>query len=143
MTTADGELLGHLMYHSYLGTIDYDGETLDQAIQEMSETLTGKYGKVNFPASLAVIDGGTAVAAVIFVDHAKLGMPLLAFTMTHPKFQGRGLAQGLITSCLRNLQEQAFAECCLVVTKGNRPAEDIYKKLGFSLTRGTGPGVSP
>ncbi len=135
MTQADGPLLGQLMYSSYQGTIDYEGETLEQSIQEMTDTLKGKYGEVNFPASLVVTDGDIAVAAVIFVYFVKQDMPLLTFTMTHPKYQGRGLAQGLIKSCLRSLYDQSFKQCCLVVTEGNRPAQDIYHKLGFTLTK--------
>ncbi len=135
VTEADNLLLGQLMYSSYQGTIDYDGETLEQSIQEMTETLSGKYGKVISPASLVIVDGDVAVAAVIFVFYAKEAMPLLTFTMTHPQHQGRGLAQRLINSSLRVLHEQSFDQCCLVVTEGNRPAQDIYKKLGFTTTK--------
>jgi len=132
VSLAEAETLGHLMYRAYRGTIDYEGETLEQSIQEMQEVLAGKYGKVNLPASLVVMDNARAVSAVIFVDFPKEKMPLLAFTMTDPEFQGKGYSQSLIKLSLNKLLEQDFEECCLVVTDGNEPAQSIYKKLGFT-----------
>jgi GNAT superfamily N-acetyltransferase len=129
----DGILLGQLMYDSYKGTIDYEGETLEQSIEEMKGTLGGKYGEVNFPASFIVLEGKLAISAVIFVDFKKENMPLLAFTMTHPEFQGRKMSQALIKMGMNVLQEQGNKECCLVVTEGNQPAQSIYDKLGFKV----------
>ena len=135
ITEMDAVALGHLMYASYKGTIDYEGETLEQSIQEMSETLSGKYGELNCSASLMILEGDKAIAVVIFVFYNKEEMPLLAFTMTHPDHQGKGLSQSLIKTCLSILHDQGSEQCCLVVTEGNQPAQGIYQKMGFSLSK--------
>ncbi|MGE3609322.1 MAG: GNAT family N-acetyltransferase [Bacteriovoracaceae bacterium] len=132
ITTADGRNLGHLMYEAYQGTVDYEGETLDESIQEIEGTLVGKYGDLIEQASLMAVDSGKIVSAVIFVSYKKEGMPLLAFTMTHPDYRGRGLSQKLIKLAANNLANIGHAKCCLVVTDGNQPAQSIYEKLGFT-----------
>ena len=129
--TEDAQALGLLMFESYQGTIDYDGETLEQSIQEMQETLNGKYGKLLNENSYVIYENGLAVSAVIFVFFSKENMPLLAFNMTHPTFKGRGLSQKLIAKGLNSLIDSGYQNACLVVTEGNQPAQMIYEKLGF------------
>ncbi len=129
----DGILLGQLMYAAYQGAIDYDGETLEQSIGEMEETLRGKYGVVNFPASSVVLEGTVTVSAVIFVYFEKESLPLLAYSMTASEYRGRKLSQTLIRKGMNVLYRQDYQECCLVVTEGNQPAQSIYEKLGFSV----------
>lgn len=131
ISQSDFVVLGSLMYESYKGSIDYEGETLEESIQETKETLAGKYGELNAPSSFVAIEDGKAVAAVIFVSYQKENMPLLAFTMTHPKYQNRGLSQGLIKMSINSLVEQGYEQCCLVVT--DQPAQSIYEKLGFRV----------
>jgi hypothetical protein len=41
------EILGTLMVEAYQGSIDYQGETVDQSIEEVRKTLLGKYGKLH------------------------------------------------------------------------------------------------
>lgn len=125
------ELLGTLMVEAYRGSIDYEGETVDQSIQEISETLDGKYGKLIPEASFVVVRENQAISAILFVDFEKEKMPLLAFTMTHPDFKGKGLSKKLIGLALGQLERMNYKECCLVVTEGNQPAQGIYEKLGF------------
>ncbi len=134
ITSADKEKLGELMYEAYQGTIDYGGETLDEAIQEISGTLDGKYGELISIPSLKIEQNGIAIAATIFVFFEKEQMPLLSFTMTHPQYKGKGLAQKLLKQGLRDLKNLGYKNCCLVVTEGNQPAQMIYEKLGFTYS---------
>jgi ribosomal protein S18 acetylase RimI-like enzyme len=126
------EILGTLMVEAYRGSIDYDGETVDQSIEEVRETLLGKYGRFIPEASFVVMSEKRAISAIVFVDFKKENMPLLAFTMTHPDFKGKGLSKKLIGLSLNQLEKMNFQECCLVVTEGNQPAQGIYEKLGFT-----------
>lgn len=128
----DAESVGTLMYEAYRGTVDYDGETLAQSVDEITSTLNGKYGRVISEASYAVFEGSEAASAVIFVFFEKSNMPLLAFTMTNPKFQGRGYTTALVKRGMNALVDLGYTECCLYVTDGNQPAQSIYEKLGFS-----------
>lgn len=132
ITLAEGTDLGRLMYDSYQGTIDYEGETLEESIQEINGTLSGKYGDLIESASLYVSEAGKIISSVIFVFYKKEDMPLLTFTMTHPDHRGKGLSQKLIKLAVNNLGNLGYKRCCLVVTDGNQPAQSIYEKLGFA-----------
>lgn len=125
------EILGALLVEAYRGTIDYQGETVEESIQEVVQTFNGKYGKFIPEASFVVISERRAISAIVFVHFEKEKMPLLAFTMTHPDFKGKGLSKKLIGLSLGQLEKMNFPECCLVVTEGNQPAQGIYERLGF------------
>lgn len=133
VSESDGEILGHVMLEAYRGTIDSEGETLEDAISEAKGTLNGKYGKFLWNASLIAEVDSVPAAAILFTWSEKDNMPLLAFSMTHAHFKGKGLASELIKAGLAKLFEEGHSECCLVVTEGNEPALSIYKKLGFQV----------
>lgn len=133
ISESDAEVLGEIMLEAYRGTIDSEGETLEDAIGEVKGTLSGKYGKFLWDVSLIAEIESTPAAAILFTWSEKDNMPLLAFSMTHAKFKGRGLASTLIRAGLSKLAEKDYKECCLVVTNGNEPAFSIYKKIGFQI----------
>jgi GNAT superfamily N-acetyltransferase len=129
----DAEMLGEIMLEAYRGTIDSEGETLEDAIGEIKGTFSGKYGEFLWDASLIAEVDSIPAAAILFTWFEKENMPLLAFSMTHAKYKGRGLASALIKAGLSRLSEKDHKECCLVVTNGNEPAMSIYKKIGFQV----------
>jgi GNAT superfamily N-acetyltransferase len=131
VTMADAPALGEVMYESYKGTIDYSGETLEEARSEIVGTLQGKYGKVIENACLLAEENSVVTSAVIFNWFEKEKMPLLTFTMTRASHKGRGLARKLLNSGLSALAKDGYSECCLVVTEGNEPAISIYRAMGF------------
>ena len=133
ISETDAEVLGEIMLEAYKGTIDSEGETLEDAIGEVKGTLSGKYGKFLWDASMIAEVDSIPAAAILFTWSEKDNMPLLAFSMTHSKFKGRGLASALIRAGLKRLGEKDYKECCLVVTNGNEPAMSIYKKIGFQI----------
>lgn len=130
--------LAELMDTSYTGTIDHEGETLDQCFQEMKGTIEGKYGPFISEASFVSFDGLTAASASLITLWK--GSPLLAFSMTAPNYQGRGLARFLIQKSLHALKTVGYRELYLVVTEGNTPAEKLYRKVGFEFLGPAIPG---
>lgn len=135
ISTEDAFELGTVMYEAYLGTIDYSGETLEEARSEIADTLHGKYGKIIENACLVTEDQGEITSAVIFNWYEKENMPLLTFTMTRSSQKGKGLAKKLLKTGLAVLAKEGYKECCLVVTVGNEPAISIYKSLGFEVVK--------
>lgn len=133
ISKSDAEVLGEIMLEAYRGTIDSEGETLEDAIGEVKGTFEGKYGKFLWEVSLMAEVNSVPAAAILFTWSEKDNMPLLAFSMTHAKFKGRGLATELIKTSLGKLSDLNYKECCLVVTDGNEPAMSIYKKIGFEI----------
>ncbi|MGZ3733280.1 MAG: GNAT family N-acetyltransferase [Parachlamydiaceae bacterium] len=135
IAATDSFALGEVMYEAYKGTIDYEGETLEEARSEIIDTLRGKYGKVIENACLVTEENGFITSAVIFNWFEKENMPLLTFTMTRASHKGKGLAKKLLKSGLAALAKEGYKDCCLVVTDGNEPAVSIYKSLGFEVIK--------
>lgn len=124
--------LGEVMYEAYKGTIDYGGETKEEAEEEIKGTIEGKYGKLISPACLVVEKSKKIASAIIYSWFEDEKMPLLTFSMTRASEKGKGFAKKLIQESLMRLSEQGYSNCCLVVTEGNEPAISIYKSLGFA-----------
>jgi len=124
----DAEKLGGLMFDSYRGTIDDEGETPEQAIGAIKNTLSGKYGDWIGRASFLIEENGEIQSATIVSFFN--GSPLLTFALTHPRAQRKGLASFLIKRSIDALAQASYKNLYLVVTDGN-PAERIYSKIGF------------
>ncbi len=127
----DGKLLGSLLYCAYQGTVDDEGQTLEESWTEGIEILQGKYGLPIWPACFfAIGEEGNAVSCTIVTDEERHG-PLLAFAATDPSYQKRGLAGRLISMSLDALRAVDVEKVALVVTDENRSAISLYKRLGF------------
>jgi GNAT superfamily N-acetyltransferase len=125
----DGPALGRLAFAAYRGSVDDRGETETEHVEDLTATLSGRYGRLMVPASTVVEDGDARLAAAaLFTWWDEL--PLLAFCLTDPRRRGRGLATGLISHAARDLAAEGHREMHLVVTDGN-PARALYERLGF------------
>jgi GNAT superfamily N-acetyltransferase len=131
VTDEDADLLGRLMLAAYRGTVDYEGETLDETISEVGGTLSGKYGPLLAEASFLIEENGVALSASLVTWWEEMDSPLLAFSMTHPSAKRTGMATLLLKLTINALLEMRYEELSLVVTESNRPARSLYEKLGF------------
>lgn len=127
-TQADIEGLATLSYNAYHDTVDDEGESPADHLTEISETWQGKYGELLTEATLVALAGGAIVSAAIVTRWKE--QPLLAFALTDPEWQGRGLAGALILGSAKALAAQGETELMLAVTRTN-PAVDLYQRLGF------------
>lgn len=125
----DATSLGRLMFEAYSGTVDDEGECLEDAIDEANGTLGGKYGEMIWGSSFVIDDGQDLLSAcvVTLFEHE----PLLAFSVTHPCFQRQGMAEFLIKAASINLLSLGYTKLNLYVTLANTPALSLYKKLRF------------
>lgn len=139
--TADAPELGMLMDNAYRDTVDHEGETLDQCLQEMQETLSGKYGALITEASFVATHQEKLVSAVLVTEWK--GLPLVAYSMTHKSFQGRGLGKHLLRRAISGLSRTKWRELYLVVTDANTPAIRVYEKVGFQRIGPATPGTPP
>jgi len=131
VTPQDIELLGELMLSAYLGTIDYEGETLQETIAEVQKTLQGGYGPFLAFCSFIIEREKRAISASLITYFPKFSTPLLAFSMTHPDFKNQGMATFLIRKSINTLLSLGYDELSLVVSVENSPARYIYEKMGF------------
>lgn len=121
--------LGCLMYRAYLNTVDYDGETEEQAIEEVKKTVNGDYGEFLPACSTVTVSDGTPVSATLVTRFQ--ARPFIAFSFTDPLFQRRGFAKGCVAAAMTKLVEQGENELRLVVTRANSRAVELYQSLGF------------
>lgn len=130
--------LAQLLEVSYRGTIEHEGETPEQCFDEMKGTIEGKYGPIISEASFVSLQGSIAKSASLITLWKDF--PLLAFSMTDPAYQGRGLAGLLIRKSMFALKAAGYKVLYLVVTEGNTPAVKLYRRLGFEFLGPAIPG---
>jgi ribosomal protein S18 acetylase RimI-like enzyme len=123
-----GPQLGRLLYVAYKDTVDDEGETLEQSTIEACETLDGKYGPLLEQASFAVFADELMISACVVVER---NGPFIAFVLTDPNHQRKGLAKALILQCMKVLFDEKRQNVRLVVTAANKHAVKLYESLGF------------
>jgi GNAT superfamily N-acetyltransferase len=128
-TPDDLPALAALMLDAYQGTIDDDGETLDDALTEVASFFNGGSVPPLLDCSfIAFEDDRAASASLIRLYRAR---PLAAYVYTGRAWKNRGLAAALLQLSINALARTGFQTLTLWVTAGNTPAEHIYRKLGF------------
>jgi RimJ/RimL family protein N-acetyltransferase len=125
ITAADQDDLARLMLDAYIGTIDYEGETLDDA--------TGEVGSFYADSPLldcsfiATADGSTASA--VLVSGSEEG-PMVGYVMTAAAHKRRGLAHLVVSRALRELHNSGYTRVTLFITEGNTASEALFSGLG-------------
>jgi GNAT superfamily N-acetyltransferase len=133
LSQADGAALGGLMWRAFHGSVDDWYADPAAAHSDVAKTLTGRWGPVIWSASLAAeLDSAIISAVIVVLDQAHENVPLLAFAMTDPGWQRRGIGQHLIEESVCRLDALGLHELRLAVTRGN-PAFNLYRRLGFEV----------
>ncbi len=140
----DAAALGALLRAAYAGTIDDEGETEAEAVEEIVKTFGGTYGAYDEACSRLVERDGVPVSACLVTRWQ--ARPFVAFSVTHPAWQRRGLARAGLQAAMHALHARDDHELRLAVTLANAPARALYESLGFVLeprraTRDDVPGI--
>lgn len=136
-TRSDAEQFAHLMLESYRGTVDDEGESLDDARSAVGDLIAGRFGEVDWAASLVVEREGVLVSATIITRDRVAPPPLvageafLAFSLTAPGWQRRGIARACLERSIGVLRSRGEDRLHLVVTRTNTPAATFYRSMGF------------
>jgi ribosomal protein S18 acetylase RimI-like enzyme len=138
----DANALGRLMWHSYRGTVDDGGETLEHAEAEALKALAGGYGAVDHQATCVIERNATlqpelAAATIVVRDATRwfTGEAFVAFSMTAPAWKRRGLARAGLARAISVLAQRGESRLHLVVTRANGPAVALYESIGFVRTQ--------
>lgn len=154
VTPADAPALARLMLDAYRGTVDDGGEGPDQATAEVANLLSGGYGIFDLAASEVVCrdcsaqnlersgTGGTPVPPLDSTSRDEVivsatlvteydGGAMVAFSMTAPAWQRRGLARAGLLRTMARLRDAGRDRVDLAVTSTNTPAVTLYLSLGF------------
>ncbi len=128
-TPDDAEALAQLLYGAYKGSIDDEGETLEDTRGVVAQLFAGEFGPMLWSLSEVVEREGQLVAATLLT--VWFDGPFVAFTSTLPAWQRRGLARAGLQRTFNRLAAGDERWLRLVVTQGNTPAEALYESLGF------------
>lgn len=126
-STADVEALALLMVDAYTGTIDYDGETVDEARMEVAGYFDGE---PILEHSWLGVQGGAVVSACLVSKHED--HPLIGYVMTAAHVKNQGLAASLLGQSLDTLQAAGYTQVSAWITEDNVPSETIFLRAGFS-----------
>lgn len=123
---ADVEALAELVLAAYRGTIDDEGEDLEDArafvVQSFNESpLLG--------SSWLACAEGQPVAAVLLRRWRE--QPLVTFVVTLPAYKGQSLASLLVRRALSSLARAGETQLVAFITEGNTPSERLFARLGF------------
>jgi ribosomal protein S18 acetylase RimI-like enzyme len=129
IAVSDVAALGTLMLSAYRGTVDDEGETLEEATAEVERTLAGDYGPFLADCSFRANDGRSIVGACMVTLWER--HPLVAHIVVHPDAQRKGIGTVLLTATGNALLAVGYSELELLVTEGNESAVNLYRKVGF------------
>ncbi len=125
VSASDHEALAELMLAAYIGTIDYDGEDLDDAMAEVTSFLSAA-PSLRHSVIAQICDEVVSAALVAETDD----LPLIAYVMTRAGHTSRGLGRLVVDSALELLASDGHQAVELFITDGNTPSERLFRSLG-------------
>lgn len=128
----DASSLAELMIDAYRGTIDYDGETYDDALGEVKAFMAGERGGPPWldVSYLATVDSHV-VGACLTSEWRARQLPIIAYAMTSADWNNHGIGRHLLYQVLIDLKEKGYPEVRAVITDGNTSSENLFLKIGF------------
>jgi len=124
----DADALAELMFDAYLGTIDYEGETLEDARQEVAGYFA-RAPMLECSWLRLVDDVPVSVSLVSLWDER--GCAIVSYVMTAGARKGEGFASELLGRSLASLADAGHGEVRAAITEGNVPSEAIFARAGF------------
>jgi GNAT superfamily N-acetyltransferase len=124
----DRDRLAELMLDSYIGTIDYDGEGIDEAKAEVDDYLGGL---PLLDCSWVVEDGDLLLAAVLVLQWDE--GPLVGYVMTRASAKGHGVAASLVEKSIGDLRAHGWETVDAFITAGNIPSERLFARAGAEM----------
>jgi len=121
--------LARLMLDAYVGTIDYDDETPEDAIEEVRQFFANDAAVPD--RSFAVIEDGQIISGILvsLVD----GMPFISYVMTLPTHKETGLGRLVTEIALGHLAADGYDRVTLYITEGNVASEALFRSIGAVL----------
>jgi RimJ/RimL family protein N-acetyltransferase len=124
-TLEDRDDLARLMLDAYRGTIDYDGEDLEAALNEVDGYLGGS--PMLDMSRVAILEGWVVGAVLVTLWRDE---PLIGYVMTVPEHKNKGLATTLLRDSLSALAVEGWSTAHAFITEGNVPSEALFLGVG-------------
>jgi predicted GNAT family acetyltransferase len=121
----DRDELATLILDAYLGTIDYEGETIVEAGEAIDEWLDDE---PLLSDSYAAFDGDTIASATLamMLDDE----PFISIVMTHPSYKRKGYGTAVVRATLDSLGDKGHEKVVFYITEGNTASESLFYNLG-------------
>jgi RimJ/RimL family protein N-acetyltransferase len=129
---SDQRALAALMLEAYRDTIDYEGETMTEAVAEVQRYLAPRANRPLLEPSVVLTDGTMLVSACLITHWSERNCALIGYVISHPAWQRRGLALRVVVESLRRLANEGHRQVRAIITKGNVPSEELLHRLGFA-----------
>lgn len=128
VAASDRDRLAPLVLDAYQGTVDDEGETLDDAFL----AVDAWFAAIEWEHSFVLEEDGELVAAsfVVVVEGVRYIDPVL----TRAEAKGRGIGTAMVCRSLRSLAADDVVEVGAAITDGNEPSERLFARLGFVRT---------
>lgn len=130
-TDSDIKELAELMVDAYRDTIDYDGETVEEALAEVKSYFMCRDGRPILDCSHLIFNANTLVSACLVSWWRERQLPLIAYLMTRPEWKNQGLGAAVLGATLQDLRDQGHRQVGAVITEGNTPSEILHRRHGF------------
>lgn len=129
-TPQKGDLadLAELMLDAYRGTIDYDGESIDEAESEVSDYFASS--PIAEASYVATVDGAIAGAILVSTWQQE---PLISYVMTRPEYKNQGLGTLLLSEAMRTLRNSGNERVHAFITDGNTASVALFRGAGARL----------
>lgn len=124
----DRDQLASLMLDAYIGTIDYEGEDLDDAGGEVDRYLAAE---AYLAASRVVERDGVIQSGVLLGMIA--GLPMVGYVMTRAAVKNTGLASVLVDAAAAATWDHGHRDLRAFITAGNTPSERLFMRAGFQV----------
>lgn len=127
LDASDRDDLATLILGAYLGTIDYEGETIVEAGEAIDDWLDGEPLMAH---SHAAIENDTIVSATLTMTLDDL--PFISIVMTDPASKAKGYGTAVVKATLESLRSQGHDKVAFYITDGNTASEALFNNLGAS-----------
>lgn len=132
---SDVQELAELMLDSYRGTIDYDDETIREALSEIKSYFDRKDSIPLLSCSYVAVTGDQLLSACLISKWEKRADPLISYVMTGTAFKGKGLASMLLGTALEAIRTAGNIGVRGFVTEGNTPSERMFASFGLKRVK--------
>jgi GNAT superfamily N-acetyltransferase len=121
----DNDALAHLMLDAYRGSVDDEGEDIDDAMGAISDY----FERIVWPHSYVLTNGAlpSAMSMVVVVD----GVHYIDPVATAAAHKGTGHGRAAVAMSLQSLAATGIDEVGAVITDGNTPSEHLFAQFGF------------
>lgn len=124
-TQKDTEALADLMLDAYRGTIDYNDETIVEALEEVESYFANDPDLANSRLALE----GAQIASACLVT-AWRGHPFVGHVMTGTGHKGKGFGTATLRASLRSFERAGCEGVGAFITAGNTPSEKMFYRVG-------------